>query len=384
MNNKNKVSQSTVFYGVIFIVIVSLCAFMHENIFNFLIDTAIYSAKSFLPVYTTAEKITKTEITTTEEETTSKQTTTESTTEAPTSETTTPDNKSDKFTKTPDDILSLMKKAEKTASKDKKGGTIIEKTYTTDGMTDSFSLVRVKNTNKTQIDIKKILGEKIDLSVKESEPSVLIFHSHTTETYQISDRNFYATSSLTRSNDSAVNMIRVGKQIKEEIESMGFKVIHDTEIHDATYSTAYSHSKASAEEYLEKYPSIQIVLDIHRDAIHPSSSSKIKPVTEIEGKKSAQIMIISGCQEQGNPIQNFPDWRYNLTFAVHLQEKLEELFPSITRPLYFCPRKYNMNLTHCSLLVEVGSDANTLEEAVYAGKCLGKAVGEILEDYKEK
>lgn len=382
MNNKNKVSQNTVFYGVVFIIIISLCAFMHESVFDFLVSTAVYSAKSFLPVYTTAEKFAESKVTT-QKETSTAESATESTAESSTSKNS-QENKPDDFSKTPDDILSLMKKAEKTANKDKKGGTITEKTYTTDGATDTFSLVRVKNTNKTQIDIEKILGEKIDLSVNQNEPSVLIFHSHTTETYQILDRDFYSVSSLTRSNDSAVNMIRVGKEIKAEIEKMGFKVLHDTKIHDATYSTAYSHSKKSVEEYLKKYPSIQVVLDIHRDAIHPSSTEKIKPVTEIQGKKAAQIMIISGCQEDGNPIENFPDWKYNLTFAVHLQEKLEELFPSITRPLYFSPRKYNMNLTHCSLLVEIGSDANTLQEAVFTGKCLGKAVGEILEDYKEK
>ena len=387
MNNKSKVSQSNVFYGIIFIIFISLCVAMHESVFDLLVDTAIYSAKTFLPVYTTAERLAEEKLSTTkkeEEKTTTVQATAKNTTEATTTKDIKEENISDDFTKTPDDILSLIKKAEKTAAEDKKGGTITEKTYTTDGMTDSFSLVRVKNTNKTQINIEEILSEKIDLSVNKKEPSVLIFHSHTTETYQILDRDFFSTSFLSRSNDSAVNMIRVGIEIKDEIEKAGFKVLHDTKIHDATYSTAYSHSKKSVEEYLKKYPSIQIVLDIHRDAIHPSSTSIIKPVTEIDGKKTAQLMIISGCQEEGNPVENFPDWRYNLIFAVHLQEKLEELFPSITRPLYFSPRKYNMNLTHCSLLIEVGSDANTLEEAVFAGKCLGKAIGEILEDYKEK
>ncbi|MBO7320044.1 MAG: stage II sporulation protein P, partial [Clostridia bacterium] len=117
--------------------------------------------------------------------------------------------------------------------------------------------------------------------------------------------------------------------------------------------------------------------------IQQSDGSKIKPTATINGKKAAQIMIISGCQEEGNPIENFPDWRYNLTFAVHLQNQLEEMYQGITRPLYFCPRKYNMNVSHCSLLVEVGSDANTLEEAVYTGRCLGSALGEIMKEYEE-
>ena len=244
--------------------------------------------------------------------------------------------------------------------------------------------MKVKNVNKTDISIEKILNERIDLSVSADKPSVLIFHTHTTETYQILDRGFYETNFATRTKDASKNMVRVGEEICKEIEKAGYKVIHDKEIHDLSYNGAYAHSRKKIEEYLKKYPSIQIVLDIHRDAIQQSDGSKIKPTAIIQDKKAAQIMIISGCQEEGNPIENFPDWRYNLTFAVHLQNQLEKMYQGITRPLYFCPRKYNMNVSHCSLLVEIGSDANTLEEAVYTGKCLGSALGEIMKEYEEK
>ena len=288
------------------------------------------------------------------------------------------------FTDTPEDIKKIIADRQKTAAKDKKDGAIYERQYKNEGVTDSYGLVKVKNVNNTDISIEKILSEKIDLSVSADKPSVLIFHTHTTETYQILDRGFYETNFATRTKDSSQNMVRVGKAICEEIEEAGYKVIHDTEIHDLSYNGAYAHSRKKVEEYLKKYPSIQIVLDIHRDAIQQSDGSKIKPTATIQGKKAAQIMIISGCQEEGNPIENFPDWRYNLTFAVHLQNQLEKMYQGITRPLYFCPRKYNMNVSHCSLLVEVGSDANTLEEAVYTGKCLGSALSEIMKEYEEK
>ena len=317
--------------------------------------------------------------------TTAEQTTTEAATQ-PTSEkvVSVTVKSSESFTDTPEDIKKIIAEREKTASKDKKDGSIYEKQYKNEGVTDSFGLVKVKNVNKTDIDIEKILGEKIDLSVDKSKPSVLMFHTHTTETYQILDRGFYEINFATRTKDSGKNMLRVGKAICEEIEKAGYQVIHDTEIHDLSYNGAYAHSRKKVEEYLKKYPSIQIVLDIHRDAIQQSDGTKIKPTATVQGKKAAQIMIISGCQEEGNPIENFPDWRYNLTFAVHLQNMLETMYQGITRPLYFCPRKYNMNVSHCSLLVEVGSDANTLEEAVYTGKCLGTALGEIMKEYEEK
>lgn len=287
------------------------------------------------------------------------------------------------LTEVDEDILQLIASKSENAENDKKDADIREYQYINDGVTDKSGLVRVKNVNETDIDIQVKLKEKIDLSVSKDKPSVLIFHTHTTETYQILDRGFYEVGFETRSNNSAQNMVRVGKAICEQIENAGYQVIHDTQIHDGTYSGSYSRSRAAVEEYLKKYPSIQVVLDIHRDAIQENDGTKIKPVAEINGKKAAQIMIISGCQEEGNDITDLPDWEYNLTFAVQLQNKLEELFEGITRPLYFCPRSYNMNLTHCSLLIEIGSDSNTLDEAVYTGKCLGVAVSRILEEYEE-
>ena len=375
-NRKDKILRKTI-TTLVLSAVVALVVIFNEFFIYILSQTALFAAKTYLPsegitlpafISTTAEEVTET-------------TTAEATTEKEVAENT---SLQVSFTDTPDDIKQVIAQREKTASKDKKDGAIYEKQYKNEGVTDSFGVVKVKNVNKTDIDIESILKEKIDLSVNKDKPSVLIFHTHTTETYQILDRGFYETNFKTRTKDSAQNMLRVGVAICEEIEAMGYKVIHDTEIHDLSYNGAYDHSRKKVEEYLKKYPTIQIVLDIHRDAIQQSDGTKIKPTATIQGKKAAQIMIISGCQEKGNPIENFPDWRYNLTFAVHLQNKLETMFQGITRPLYFCPRKYNMNLSHCSLLVEVGSDANTLEEAVYTGKCLGVAVGEIMKEYEEK
>ena len=337
------------------------------------VKTALFSLQMMLP---TAESEKTTEVPTVTEKTT-----TEKVTEKEAVETL---SLFKSFTATPDDIKTLMKNEKKLADNGKKKGNIREKTYTTEGVTDKYSLVRMKNVNRTQVSLKDILNEKIDLSVTKKEPSVLIFHTHTTETYPILEKSYYTENFKTRSNDKGRNMVRVGEAIVEEIENAGFSVIHDKEIHDAKYTGAYGKSRETIEAILKKYPSIQIVLDIHRDAIQDSDGTKVKPTATIKGKKAAQIMIISGCQEEGNPIKNLPDWRYNLTFAVHLQQKLEELFEGITRPLYFCPRSYNMNVTHCSLLVEVGADSNTLEEAVYTGKCIGVAVSEILKEYEEK
>lgn len=382
MNNKNTKGLKRLAILAIAGSFIALAIVFSDYFIYALTEVAVYEAKTFLPQKgvtlpdftdesTTAEEVS-------EEKTTEKEPEMLNTTEAK------PVASTVKFTDTPKDIKTAIANRKKTASKDKKDGEIYEKQYKNEGVTNSYGKVKVKNVNKTGINIEEILSEKVDLTVEKDKPSVLIFHTHTTETYQMLDRGFYEVGFMTRTKDSALNMVRVGKAICEEIEKAGYQVIHDTEIHDLSYNGAYAHSRKKVEEYLKKYPTIEVVLDIHRDAIQQSDGTKIKPTARIQGKKAAQIMLISGCQEEGNPIENFPDWRYNLTFAVHLQNQLEAMFPGITRPLYFCPRKYNMNLTHCSLLVEVGSDSNTLEEAVYTGKCIGTALSEIMKDYEEK
>ncbi len=279
---------------------------------------------------------------------------------------------------TDSDIIAVIEKAKLKSESDKKDGEIYEYTFTDDGVTDSYGCVRVKNTNNTKPEIEKRLAQELTLDVRQGEPLVLIYHSHTTETYQLLDRDYYAEGFLSRSNNEALNMVRVGKAVKQELEKMGYTVIHDTAIYDNPYTGAYYRSMDAAQKWLERYPSIQITIDLHRDAIQNDEGVKTKPTAVINGKKAAQIMIISGCQEEGNGITDLPEWEKNLTFGLKLQQSMESMYPGLTRPLFFCARSYNMGLTPCSLLVEVGTDANTLDEAVYSGKMLGRALGNVI------
>ena len=288
------------------------------------------------------------------------------------------------LTATPDDIRKLTAQAKKNADKSKKVGAISKKTYKNEGVTDKAGVVKIKNVNKTRIDAAKLLKEKADLAVKKDAPCVLIFHTHTTESYQYLDRSYYTSDVPTRDSDKGRNMVRVGDEICAELEAMGFSVLHDTEIHDTRYTGAYARSRETVQAYQKQYPSLQVLLDIHRDAIQLSNGTKIKPVATIDGKQAAQVMIITGCQESGNGVTDFPDWKQNLIFALQLQEKMESTFPGLTRPVFFSPRRYNMHLSHCSLLLEVGSDANTLEEAAYSGRLIGHALGLLLQDYQEE
>lgn len=282
---------------------------------------------------------------------------------------------------TPDDILSLMAQYKKEHKNDKSGGEIIEQTFKHNGATHSYKNIYVKNITETKkLNIEKVLNEKVDMKIEDkTKPTVLIFHTHTTEAYEILDRGFYTKGSNGRSFLADRSVVRVGDEIEKSLKESGFCVIHDKQVHDKKYTGAYDKSRITVTEYLKKYPSIQVVLDVHRDAIHPNGGKKIKPVTTIDGKKSAQVMIITGAEE-GN-VKNFPDWEYNLRFALKMQKACTDMYPTLMRPVLFTQRKYVMDLSHCNILLEMGSDVNTLEESAYAGRLIGKALASMMEEY---
>lgn len=283
----------------------------------------------------------------------------------------------------PKDIAVLMEQAEITYADSSNDGKIIEKDYSTQNATSEYNGLYVRNTTlEHEIDISKYLKRQVYANIDKDEPSVLIYHTHTTETYELLDRGFYTKQRSSRSENSKENMVRVGEEICRVLEKNGYKVIHDKNVYDKEYNGAYDRSCEAISKVLKDNPSIQIVLDIHRDAIYQKDGSRIKPVTEIDGKKAAQIMLISGC-EDGN-VTNFPNWEKNLSFAVQLQNKLKNDNQKLVRPLMFCSRKYNMHLTPCSLVVEIGTDANTLAEAVYSAELFAKSLSVFLEEYKYK
>lgn len=266
-----------------------------------------------------------------------------------------------------------------------KGGNIKEQQYGETEETVKYKNILVQNrTAKHSIDIEKTLEKKPDLSLNaDGKPCVLIFHTHTTEAYQPYDVGWYPKNFNERSLNSEENMIRAGEEICKQLEAANIGVIHDKNVYDnPSYTGAYERSGKKIDEYLEKYPSIQIILDIHRDSIEYKDGTKSKPTAVIDGKKTAQMMIISGCRE--GDMSGFDDWEYNLRFALRLHRQLETDFPGVMRPLFFAPRKYNMHKSHNSLLIEVGSDGNTLEEAVRAGGLLGKSLARLCEDYIER
>ncbi|MGN0562918.1 MAG: stage II sporulation protein P [Candidatus Fimenecus sp.] len=286
-------------------------------------------------------------------------------------------------TDTPADILKMMQDAEAVFANAQKSGNIVEKQYDAANATDTYENITVRNTTPSHsIDIKSAVEKNATLQISDkSAPTVLIFHTHTTESYELLNYGWYTTEYVSRSNSPDRNMVRVGTAICEELTKMGIGVVHDTEIHDTQYTGAYDRSRESIEKIMAENPSIQVVIDVHRDAIKQSDGTRIKPTAEINGKKAAQIMIIAGCED--GKVTDFPRWEENLTFALQLQKTAETDYPGLMRPILFSARKYNMDVTPCSVLLEMGSDSNTLEEAEYSGHLIGKALGELILKYSE-
>lgn len=236
----------------------------------------------------------------------------------------------------------------------------------------------IKNdTKKSDESIAEILETKFDLQLTDTaEPQVLLFHTHATESFEKYDTNVYDTRNTWRSTDNNNNMAAVGSAMQQVLEENGIGVLHDTTQHDyPSYNGSYERSAETIQAYLDAYPSIKIVLDLHRDAMERDNQAIVKPVAAIDGQKAAQIMIIAGCDDG---TMNMPNWNENLRFAAAFTDKMQERFPGLCRPIYFCYRKYNMDRSNGSLLLEFGSNANTLEEAVYSARLAGQALSELI------
>ena len=262
-----------------------------------------------------------------------------------------------------------------------KGGTVTEEQMSSGKYV--VEKVAVKNSAQKDIDITKQFAVSPNVTVRDGDTvQVLILHTHTTECYLGYDAGYYNDDDPTRTRDASKNMVAVGEAIAEQLRAVGIGVIHDTTEHDyPQYNGAYSRSLATATRIIEQNPDIVAVLDIHRDSIMRSETEKVKPTVTINGKKAAQLMILSSVSN--TDAVPHPQWKENLRFALQLQNRLNTEYEGLMRPLNLVGARYNQHLAPASMLVEVGSDVNTLEEAVYAGELFGEQFAELLVSLKK-
>ena len=271
----------------------------------------------------------------------------------------------------------------KSMKKDSGKGKVIEKKIKNSGY--SYKGVYVKDGNSNyDLNIKKLLSSRAKCKIKKNAGYQVLFNdTATTESYAEKSSDSYSKKYNPRTTDKSESVVAVADEIEKKLTKAGIRTLHVTTYHDyPEYTGAYDRARKTIKSYLKKYPSIEMVIDVHRDSMTRDDGTKIKPTARINGKKAAQVMIITGCDNEGK--LDFDGWRKNAVMAVQLQKKMADKYEGLARPLYFAPFRYNMDLTPNSLLIEFGTDVNTLAEAKYSGQLVGNCLAELLEKYVVK
>ena len=219
-------------------------------------------------------------------------------------------------------------------------------------------------------DIPALLAQPLRWNLRCEEPTLLIVHTHTTESYTRVDEP-YTESAAWRTADEDYNMVAIGEIVKHILEENGIPVIHDRELHDyPSYNGSYTRTRRVIQDYVNQYPSIQLILDLHRDAAG-EGSNQMRTSATVDGEPSAQLMLVMGT--------NYDSYPENLSLALKLHAQLELQCPGITRPLQLRAARFNQDLCPGSLLVEVGAAGNTHPEARRAAEQLAEAIVALAE-----
>ncbi|MBE6976683.1 MAG: hypothetical protein E7439_05780 [Ruminococcaceae bacterium] len=221
-------------------------------------------------------------------------------------------------------------------------------------------------------DLGSLMASSLSWDLTDGQPAVLIVHTHATEAYTPTAGTAYEESSDYRTLDDRYNMVSIGDEVARVLEEGGIRVIHDRSYHDyPDFNYAYINARKSIAEYLEEYPTIRMVLDIHRDAGAGENGYQLSTSATVGGQSSAQVMVVIGTDASGN---THPNWRTNLALALKLTAQLERNHPGVTRPVYLRQERFNMDMTPGSLLVEVGASGDTHEEAILAANALARGI----------
>ena len=225
-----------------------------------------------------------------------------------------------------------------------------------------------------QPDVATLASARVRLTLANG-PQILILHSHGSEAYPPADGDIYTESDPYRTTDCNYNVVRVGEEMAQVFRSAGFGVIHDTTLYDhPSYNEAYDRSLAATERWLNQYPSIQVILDVHRDALVSEDGTIYKAISPQKGTHAAQVMLVVGTDGTGK----HPLWQENLTFAMRLQQQLLDDHGTLARPMVLRASRFNQHLSVGSVLVEVGTHGNTLQEALQGAKLFAQSTAAVL------
>lgn len=255
--------------------------------------------------------------------------------------------------------------------------TEISKTAQTEKVTDrNFEAYSNTIYQTTKIDnqsdytlTQEMLIPDVELTNK---TDVLIYHTHTCESYTPCDTYNYEMTGNYRTTDSNYNVVRVGEELKTYLTQKGFNVTHDATYHDyPSYSGSYSRSLETGKKILEG-TTTEIVIDLHRDAI--GNGDTYGPTILVDGQRVAQLMFVIGTDGGG---LEHPNWIQNLKVAIKVQEKANEMYPGLFRPIIIRNSRYNQHLAKGASIIEVGATANTLGECLLSMQCLANVLEEV-------
>lgn len=222
---------------------------------------------------------------------------------------------------------------------------------------------------------RELVMEPLDWDLTGDEPTVLIYHTHAMESYTPQTGEDYTEEVPFRTADLDYNMVSIGTRLAKLLENAGISVLHDTTLHDAaSYNGSYASSRETVEKYLAQYPSIRLVLDIHRDAAEDGSGHQVATTAETAQGDTARLMLVLGSEAGG--LYN-PNWQENYALAVKLQAVLEQESPGLCRELHLTDQRYNQDLSPGALLIEVGAAGNSHDEALRAMTPLAEAIAAL-------
>lgn len=229
----------------------------------------------------------------------------------------------------------------------------------------------VKIRNETDY---KLTNEVLDpTSLEINTNNIIIYQTHSCESYTASEKYQYKQTGNFRTTDKNFSVIRVGRELTNQLKSYGYNVIHDENYHDyPSYTGSYTSSLDTVTKLLEENKDTDIVIDVHRDAVGDNTYA---PTVKIGDEYAAQIMFVVGGNGSSIP---HPEWQQNLKFAIKVQQKANELYPGLFRPIILRESGYNQQVSKAASLIEVGATGNTLDQCLVSMKYLAKVLDEVL------
>ena len=235
-------------------------------------------------------------------------------------------------------------------------------------VTDSYGTTKIDNQSNYTI-TEEMLIPDVEIQNKKN---ILIYHTHTCESYTPCETYNYTMTGNYRTTDDNYNVIRVGTELTTYLTQKDFNVVHDGTYHDyPSYSGSYTRSLETAKKLLEEKEA-GIVLDIHRDAL--GNGDTYGPTVMVNGQRVAQLMFVIGTDGGG---LEHPNWVQNLKIAVKIQEKANEMYPGLFRPMIIRNSRYNQHVSPGASIIEVGATANTLGECLLSMQCLANVLEEV-------